>query len=237
MSQTLLNDMDALLNKDKSSTGDTDVLYFIQARYEKVCQAAFAITTAIKETESVRSGIRDMAIDLRLRLYTAGIDPVALAETSRVDTATICGLLDLAKAGGLVSPANYEYFTSECRKIIEAVSAKIADTHWRFDEVFMLEGNTQKTQQAAVRQERSSTSVRNKSDVPKKDMNHIKDIKDNRNDTIVSYITSHGRVSIQDLHAAMPEVSSKTIQRALNVLIGEGKVKRFGDKRWALYYI
>ncbi len=237
LSQTLLNDMDTLLNKDKKGANDTDILFFIQERYEKVCQAAFAITTVIKETESVRSGIRDTAINLRLRLHMPGIDPVALAETSRTDTGTICGLLDLAKAGGLVSLMNYEYFVSECQKIIDAVSAKIADTHWRFDEVFMLDAGSQKNAQASPKVKQFNPQPRNQAEAIKKDTNQVRDIKDNRNDKIVSYITSHGRVNIQDLHAAMPEISSKTIQRALNVLIAEGKIKRFGDKRWALYYI
>lgn len=231
-------------NKDISPATETNMLSFIKTHYEKVCQASFAITAHIKDTEAVRQSIRDTAIQLRTYIqnipdesgvFTYGISEVA--EHAKVKTGIICALLDLALAGGLVSKINHQYFISECQKIIAAVSSRLAQSEWGFSSVLAIsEANSieQKSVPAKPFQQKSSQKgmVR-----IIKDKDAIKDIKDTRSERIVSYVSLNGRVSIQDIHKAIPDTSTKTIQRALNVLIKEGKIKRFGDKRWALYYI
>ena len=57
----------------------------------------------------------------------------------------------------------------------------------------------------------------------------------NRTAQILSVVREHKGVSIKDIAAVVKDCSEKTIQRELNVLIGEGLVRRVGERRWSQY--
>jgi len=63
----------------------------------------------------------------------------------------------------------------------------------------------------------------------------ITEVKKERKQKILDYINSKRTAVIKDIIALFPEVSEKTIQRELNVLLEEGKIEKRGDKRWSLY--
>jgi DNA-binding HxlR family transcriptional regulator len=44
-------------------------------------------------------------------------------------------------------------------------------------------------------------------------------------------------VSINDIAKKVIGCSTKTLQRELNNLVQEGKIKRIGDKRWSKYIL
>ena len=43
--------------------------------------------------------------------------------------------------------------------------------------------------------------------------------------------------NVKDIASLFPEVSEKTIQREINRLIGQGIIKRIGDRRWSTYIL
>lgn len=58
-----------------------------------------------------------------------------------------------------------------------------------------------------------------------------------RNSKVIAFLSNAGQSSIVDIAKAIPGVSLKTVQRQLNTLIGQGVVKRVGDKRWSAYVL
>jgi hypothetical protein len=63
----------------------------------------------------------------------------------------------------------------------------------------------------------------------------ITEVKKERKQKILDHINLKRTAVIKDIIALFPEVSEKTIQRELNVLLEEGKIEKRGDKRWSLY--
>lgn len=58
-----------------------------------------------------------------------------------------------------------------------------------------------------------------------------------RRDTILSVLRLGGAYGIKDIHSQVPGCSEKTIQRELAALVGDGVVKKEGEKRWSRYSI
>ncbi len=58
-----------------------------------------------------------------------------------------------------------------------------------------------------------------------------------REESIIAVLRSGGELGIRDIAANLPEYSEKMIQRHLVDLIGGGRVKKTGFKRWSRYSI
>lgn len=60
-------------------------------------------------------------------------------------------------------------------------------------------------------------------------------LKINRRSNILMIIKDKGEVNIKSISELIKDCSEKTIQRELNGMVGEGVLKRTGDKRWSKY--
>lgn len=69
--------------------------------------------------------------------------------------------------------------------------------------------------------------------------NHQQQIKEkeSRTNKIISLITEKKDVSIKDISLLFSNVSEKTIQRELNLLVSKGQLKKTGSKRWSRYHL
>lgn len=56
-----------------------------------------------------------------------------------------------------------------------------------------------------------------------------------RRATILHFVLQNNGVSIKDICAIVPTCSEKTVQRELTTLIGQGLIKREGERRWSVY--
>jgi len=72
---------------------------------------------------------------------------------------------------------------------------------------------------------------RTNTDTNKKDVA----LKINRRNNILRIIKDRKEVNIKDISKMVTDCSEKTIQRELNSLVGEGILKRIGNKRWSKY--
>ena len=76
-----------------------------------------------------------------------------------------------------------------------------------------------------------------------KDISTVSDkVSDNRGpnvreESILAVLRSGGELGIRDIASSLPEYSEKMIQRHLVALIGLGRVKKAGLKRWSRYSI
>jgi predicted HTH transcriptional regulator len=61
--------------------------------------------------------------------------------------------------------------------------------------------------------------------------------KDDREKKILDVIRDKGIVSIKDISTVVFDVSEKTIQRTLQLLIDKGHIKKEGERRWAKYHL
>lgn len=61
--------------------------------------------------------------------------------------------------------------------------------------------------------------------------------KDDREKRVIDVIRDKGTVSIKDISSVVFDVSEKTIQRTLQLLIDKGQIKKEGERRWAKYQL
>lgn len=61
--------------------------------------------------------------------------------------------------------------------------------------------------------------------------------KDDREKRVIDVIRDKGVVSIKDISSVIFDVSEKTIQRTLQLLIDKGQIKKEGERRWAKYQL
>lgn len=59
--------------------------------------------------------------------------------------------------------------------------------------------------------------------------------KNTRQDQILSFINERKSAGIKDIATLFMDVSEKTIQRELGVLVASGKITKRGSKRWSMY--
>ncbi|MBI1999531.1 MAG: hypothetical protein HYS74_02710 [Parcubacteria group bacterium] len=60
--------------------------------------------------------------------------------------------------------------------------------------------------------------------------------KKQRRESIIRLLDSRQGINIKDITAVIRGCSEKTIQRELNELIGEGSIRREGERRWSTYF-
>src|SRR3989344_2340881 len=58
---------------------------------------------------------------------------------------------------------------------------------------------------------------------------------DTRSQAVIEVLKSQGELGIKDISSNLPEYSEKMVQRELARLIGQGRVKKSGFKRWSRY--
>jgi hypothetical protein len=75
------------------------------------------------------------------------------------------------------------------------------------------------------------------SKLSKTTMPEIKERRFSRRESVVSLLSKDSAMSIKDLSFKIKGCSEKTIQRELNALLDEKKIKRLGEKRWSKYLL
>jgi len=68
-----------------------------------------------------------------------------------------------------------------------------------------------------------------------KDNNVLKDIKDKRRNIIIALVKKHRKLTIKGFTGVIKDCSEKTIQRELLSLVGDGILKKEGERRWSTY--
>lgn len=60
---------------------------------------------------------------------------------------------------------------------------------------------------------------------------------ENRTERILAVLKDKGQASIKDISEVVTDCSEKTIQRELNALIKDSKIRREGERRWSKYML
>lgn len=106
---------------------------------------------------------------------------------------------------------------------------EVSGVHHGFERVGKVQGVSSKSS-SPIRS--SGVSVRNKV-VP----SAVSIVKDSRKGQIIDILKRTQQARIGDIAKSIKDVSEKTIQRELNALISEGRVKREGERRWSVYSV
>ncbi|HSE56644.1 MAG TPA: DeoR family transcriptional regulator [Candidatus Paceibacterota bacterium] len=236
----------SLINKDyKNKDFKKDVSFSldtISKKGQKLLAALYLVTNHLSDTDPLKLKIRTGAVLLPLVPHDSdSTNSIIRSEYETLLSAinTITALIQAAGMAQIVSDKNTRILEAELHYFLKAIEERSGNT-----------SNLSKTSEL-------STDFFNVAiepvikDIPKISKGHIEksfvlNRKDNsynenlsqksdRGAEIVSFINSKTIASIKDISALFPVVSEKTIQRELNRLLAEGKIKKRGNKRWSMY--
>lgn len=173
----------------------------------------------------------------------------------------ILSLIEVALASGSVSQMNFTLLKKEYAKFLSLASKLSGQNHWgaylldrESDQVSSLPGSLATATNQSVQQtapvesighnyrSMSYKNISDKSPSPRpKETTHKTQAKghsfktDNRQETIISFLRHQDWMSIKDISGAIPDVSTKTIQRELTEMVDQGILKKKGERRWSRY--
>jgi hypothetical protein len=196
---------------------------------QKIVAAVFLVTGHLSETDPMREKLRVMAVSL-----------VDCTENDLTDhCATMAALIQSSHYAGLISEGN--------AKIIEAELKYFSDPVYRNDTLVSSLFPSPMTHSLGKGHiSDKKTSISDMSYIHKTQEKKVSDTgfihndinkekKDKRQEKILSYVNDRKSASIKDIAALFPDVSEKTIQRELGILVAGGKITKRGNKRWSLY--
>jgi len=177
----------------------------------------------------------------------------------------ITGLLDVAVVGGLVSEMNCSILKREYSSLSKLIEEKVGlnalEGNLSYPDNLLVQENFSslaKAQEpvadiskyrphpvsassASLSSKDTSLSAGAKFPVKAGSSMSLKPLKENnkenRQESIVTFLKGKGWTSIKDIADAVPGCSTKTIQRELSDLVQKGVLKKKGDRRWSRYII
>jgi hypothetical protein len=244
------NIKDSVFYRPEFFHNDPEILLVFQ-KVERMCGAIFLVTRLIEDSQLIKRTVQESAIlsfrECTLLVAEAEITSQKLKNLS-LSLTVLYAYLDSAFWSGLLSQMNSSVIQKEIHSTVNLIG--------RLDEKY--KNSTNPTNSFLALLEKNSLAVSAGSAASaygikdgQKDTNKI--IKDTIKDNVVDVVkdSNNGeRVakirallkdfkprSVKDIAALFPEVSEKTIQREINKLIGQGAMKRIGDRRWSTYIL
>lgn len=210
---------------------------------EKLVSVVFYIITntrSNKKTESATSELSRTALEthqsalqsLRLHEHEAktGLEPLTL------NLIALEGALSIAHASGIVSSELLNLIVGE----IDSVHRTIRN-HFTKTDTPITFGLPPVSSPGTARSARPSKERARERRVPSNDLSSgaagVYQSVPDRRERILTVLEATGEASIKDISSVITDCSEKTIQRELNSLIEEAKIKREGERRWSRYSI
>lgn len=230
----------SLINKDnKNKDFKKDVslkLDTLSIKGQKLLAALYLVTNHLSDTDPLKLKIRTYAVALPLVSGQRSADHLEQAGFFSA-ISNVTALIGAAHAAQIISDKNYHILEAELFYFAKAVDSQAQNHSLETTELSADFFNVS-----------TETAIK---DIPKLSKGHIEKSfvlnrkeyinsnesiqKSDRGVEIVQFINSKTIASIKDISALFPDVSEKTIQRELNRLLAEGKIKKRGNKRWSMY--
>lgn len=188
---------------------------------QKIIAALYLVTNHLSDNDPIRMALREYAVVLVEEETDDGKSQVA----SRIDT-----LLGSAVFAGLISEKNASIISLELRHF---ATPMMESRHAMLTSLFAKNESTDGVHHASIMSYTKSPIEKKTHSILKS--NKVIDNKDTRQHKILSFINDRKSAAIKDITTLFPELSEKTIQRELGVLVAKGLITKRGSKRWSVY--
>jgi hypothetical protein len=190
---------------------------------QKIVAAIYLVTQHLSDNDPIKNSLRDNAVSLILS--------ADLAQMS-TSSSRIASLLETSIMSGLVSEKNAHIIISEINNFVAKENSHTsADMKSFFGDSNQVVGDpikkTLPEQTLSFKPHAMSVSV-------KKSQSNFEN-KNKRQKDILDFINKKKSVGIKDIASLLSDISEKTIQRELNILVQKGQITKRGTKRWSTY--
>lgn len=217
---------------------------YIYKKAERLAKAIHLVTPAFKDSPALRDRLDLVAVGLiDAATMTLGSARGALSR----ELLALSSVLSIARSSGMLSDMNADLIAREAQHLLQEVAA-YEEPRLALDEAPTLaeiakgavrEGRRETHRADSLTESRDEApEAQSQADSTKgQSKGQTKDTsaKSERQEALLDVLKNKGALSIKDLSAVIRDVSEKTIQRELQVLIAEGVVEKAGDRRWTTY--
>jgi hypothetical protein len=224
---------------------------YIYKKAERLAKAIHLVAPAFRNSPALRDRMDHVAVGL---VDAAILPPTSARDALSRELLALSSVLSIGRTGGLLSSMNAELISREAQNLLQEVAA-YEEPRLFLDDVPSLAELSKEL--AAERHSPSALTSRSmpvapalratnpaSSPVAKQapiskghNKGQISDKTSDRREAILSILRSKGPSYIKDVSTIIRDVSEKTIQRELQVLVEEGTVLRTGERRWTTYAI
>lgn len=209
---------------------------YLYKKTERLAKALHLIRPAFKDAQALRARLERVSVEM---VDASVLPPLEAKDALSRELLALSSLLSIARTGGYLSPMNAELIAREAHLLLSEVSA-YEEPKLSFEETPSLAALARSSAAAprAPRQAARSEAPAEEGEAPVREVKgHSDEIKDKggRKDAILSVLKSKGPSYIKDISTIIRDVSEKTIQRELQALVLEGRVRKSGERRWTTY--
>lgn len=225
---------------------------YIYKKAERLAKAIYVIAPAFRQSPSLFERVSRVSVAL---VDAAILPPSASREALSRELLALSSILSIARSSGMLSAMNADLIGREAHLLLEEVAGYEEPRVSLPENVSLAELAKVAAPAFSVARtiqtpafDRGNTIARPAATADSKGQNkgHIKDNaqngsdarepkKNDRREAILEVLRSKGPSYIKDLSTVIRDVSEKTIQRELQVLVNEGVVSRTGERRWTTY--
>jgi hypothetical protein len=234
--------IDLVLEKNIfSSVFDKDIRRaYMYKKSERIGKALHLILPAFKDSKA----LKDRAERISVALVDASLLPPSEGkEFIARELLALSSIIAMAKASGRLSSMNAGIILREAEHLLTEIASYEAP-HVMLEEAPTLASLARTYSRTEVTKGQSFTKSietnvldigKRTEQVKSKENKAVSSNSSSRTEQITSLLRSRGSVYIKDLSTMIRDVSEKTIQRELQKLVLEGKVKKEGERRWTRY--
>lgn len=221
---------------------------YIYKKSERLAKAIHLVSPAFRNSPELRNRMDRIAVGL---VDAAILPPSSARDALSRELLALSSVLAIARTGGLLSSMNAELIAREAHLLLQEVAA-YEEPRLFLDDVPSLAALAKDltsergsgphhrpahdTAQLRTTPRESIAETSNaRTQAKGQDKGHISDKKDDRKEAIVSVLRTKGSSYIKDISMVIRDVSEKTIQRELQALIEDGRVRKDGERRWTTY--
>jgi len=223
-----------------SNVFDKDIRrVYIYKKVERLARAMHMVGPAFGHSGALRDRADLVAVAL---VDAAVLPPREAREALSRELLALSSLLSLARTGGTLSAMNADVIGREVHLLLEEVASYEEPRVSLGDAPSLAEISkaTPREEVRTVRREPVRAPERKIAAAPAtQDKGHVSDnsSRSSRKEAVLDVLKTKGPSYIKDISSVIRGVSEKTIQRELQALVGEGSVKREGERRWTKYSI
>ncbi|MES2668402.1 MAG: hypothetical protein V4644_01775 [Patescibacteria group bacterium] len=227
---------------------------YLYKKAERLAKAIHLIGPAFIASGPLKDRLDRIVIGL---VDAAVLPPIASREALSRELLALSSILSIARTGGMLSSMNADLIIREAHTLL-GEAAGYEEPRLALDEMPSLASLVKSSARLDETRGRSLARVtydpalhaddESGADSKGHDKGHIKDThisaprntskgegSRGRRESILAVLSSKGPSYIKDISLVVRDVSEKTIQRELSVLVAEGKIVRKGDRRWTTY--
>jgi len=244
--------MNSLKIVKKSGNYDLYLTFFSQ-KVEKIVSAIYLVTSYFPSEESLRWQLRDRG--LHLLSHTLSLRDINLSYKDKTVSEIkdlileIVSFLDISFIAKIITEMNADILKRELNLLLNMIERgfkEIRQNDSQFlehnffkvkGESLSLETNVIKDDKLDKRHYKGQTklSFNLLNNVVKKEKINYSIKKKTRKDEIIKLFNKGQKLTIKDISQVIDNCGEKTIQRELQFLMKEGKIKKEGERRWSQY--